>query len=292
MNFQCELHNFCNFTCGYCPNKDMQRERQFMSDEVWGTILNRYIVPYRHHNSFCPPTFIGHKDSEPLIDRKLPSRLRDLAAAAPDMKVDIYSNGVLLPKWQSRGEDFIDFLASLPVQVRYMMSYHPLNHDGTANDYVPTIRYLAEKLQSPPPNVEFISVSHRSKWVTEEMQDVWVRTWAGWPITVHKNCSINPWTGRMEDQATCHYNGCPYSDFGHWFFGTTGNVIACCLDLEEEIILGNVLEDNPEEMFARTADFYAEQRRILAEQELHPRGVCRNCFGQKRDNLVQIGGVK
>ena len=97
----------------------------------------------------------------------------------------------------------------------------------------------------------------------------------------------------MEDQATCHYNGCPYADFGHWFFGATGNIIACCLDLEEEIIFGNVLEDDPVEMFAKTDAFYVEQRRILEAREQHPRGVCKNCFGQRRDDvpteLVQLG---
>ena len=34
MNFQVELHNFCNFTCGYCPNKDMKRERLGVAESV------------------------------------------------------------------------------------------------------------------------------------------------------------------------------------------------------------------------------------------------------------------
>lgn len=273
----------------------MQRERKFMADDVWEKILYDYIVPYRHANLFCPPTFIGHKDGEPLLNKKLPDRLRSLAAVVPDMKIDIYSHGLMLPRWKERGKDFMEFLASLaPTQVRYMMSYHPRNHDDTVNDYGPVVEYLSRVLLDPPRNVEFITVSHKSKWVSEAMQEAWRLTWARLPITVHSNCSINPWTGRMEDIATCHYNGCPYSDFGHWFFGATGNVIACCLDLEEEIVLGNVLDGtDPLQMFTRTELFYKEQRRILEAKELHPRGVCRNCFGQKRDDLIQVsfGGV-
>lgn len=264
-----------------------------MTDEVWNKILYDYIVPYKDVNSFSPPTFIPHKDGEGLLNKRLPERLRDLASVAPDMKIDIYSHGLMLPKWRDRDEDFFEFLMSLPNRVRYMMSYHPKNHDYSVNDYTATIKYLKEVLRDPPPNVEFITVSHKSKWVSEETQQNWQATWAGLPITVHSNCSINPWTGLMEDVATCHYNGCPYSDFGHWFFGVTGNVIACCLDLEEEIVLGNVLVDTPTEMFTKTAEFYAEQRRLLEAKELHPRGVCRNCFGQKRDaattELIQIG---
>lgn len=273
----------------------MERARVFMSDKVWDTVLHRYIVPYRHLNAFCPPTFIGHKDSEPLIDKKLPNRLRDLAAVALDMKIDIYSNGVLLPKWAARGEDLFAFLAALPNRVRYMMSYHPYNHDGSYNDYAATIAYLKGVLRDPPGNVEFITVSHKSKWVSEAAQQTWKSHWQ--PeidrgiLTVHCNCCLNPWTGRIEEDGTVQFNGCPYADFGHWFIGVTGNVIACCLDLEEEIILGNVLRDDPAEMFRVTEAFYAEQRRILEAKELHPRGVCRNCFGQKRDDVgvVQLG---
>ena len=266
----------------------MKRKREFMSDEVWQTILARYIVPYRYVNLHCPPTFIAHKDSEPLLDRKLKKRLQDLSTAAPDMNIDIYSNGVLLPAWNKRGEDFLAFLASLPNRCRYLMSFHPFNHDGSANDYTQTIMYLRDVLQYKPDNVEFITVSHKSKWVSESLQETWRRTWEGLPITVHSNCSINPWTGLVEE-ATTHFNGCPYGDFGHWFFGVTGNVIACCLDLEEEIVFGNVMRDDPEDMFAETEAFYAEQRRILEAKEIHPHGVCRNCFGQKRDELLQIG---
>lgn len=286
MNYQIETSNFCNFTCGICPNKDMQRKRQFMDDAVWEAILLRYVYPYRHVNCFSPPTVIFHKDSETLLDKKLPARFRGLP---PDVKIDIYSNGVLLPAWAKRGEDFVDLLGSLPNQCRLMLSYHPNNHDWSKNDYQPMVAYLEEVLRCrKPPNVEFITVSHRSPWVTEEVQESWRRTWEGYPITVHKNCSINPWTGRMEDIATCHYNGCPYADFGHWFFGATGNIIACCLDLEEEIVLGNVLTDDPQAMFIKTEAFYAEQRRTLEEKRRVAHPVCSNCFGQERQSEITV----
>lgn len=291
MNFQVELTSYCNLTCGYCPNKDMERKRGYMCDEVWRAILNLYIVPFRNVNAFCTPTFIGHKDGEPLLNKRLPDRLRDVADVAPDMHIDIYSHGLMLPVLHAQGRDLFDFLATLPNRVRFMMSYHPFNHDNSPNDYALTVGYLKGVLRDPPPNVEFITVSHKSRWVSEEMQQEWRHEWEGYPITVHCNCSINPWTGRIESDLK--FNGCPYADFGHWFFGATGNVIACCLDLEEEIVLGNVLRDDPGDMFAATEAFYAEQRRILAAREQHLRGVCRDCFGQQRDErqleLVQLG---
>ncbi len=262
----------------------MERKREFMSDEVWTTILNRYVVPYKNMNRFCPPTLILHKDSEPLIDKKLPQRLHSIASTVPDMKVDIYSNGVLLPKWRDRGRDFMEILNALPNQVRYLMSYHPHNHDGSANDYAETVEYMRGILKNPPKNVEFITTSHKSKWVTAEMQEEWRVVWAGLPITVHSNCALNPWTGRIEEEGTVKFNGCPYGDFGHTFFGCTGNVIACCLDLEEEIVFGNVLRDDPAEMVAALEAFYADQRAGVVK---YP--VCANCYGKTRADVVQLG---
>lgn len=267
----------------------MQRQREFMDDATWMTILHKYIVPYRHANTFCPPTFIAHKDGEPLLNKRLPDRLRDVATFAPDMSIDIYSHGLLLPKWRERGEDFISFLGSLPNRVRYLMSYHPRNHDGSHNDYERTIEYMRDVLHHPPHNVEFITVSHKSKWVSDGMQKAWRACWEGLPITVHSNACLNPWTGRIEEEGTVQFNGCPYADFGHWFFGATGNVIACCLDLEEEIVLGNVLDADPADMFAKTEAFYARQRHILEERRAVDYPVCANCYGQRRDELVQLG---
>jgi hypothetical protein len=264
----------------------MERKRVLMSDTVWANILNHYIAPYKDHNRFCTPTFIAHKDGEPLLNKALPSRLRDVARAAPDMNIDIYSHGLLLPIWRKRGEDFIGFLATLPNHVRYLMSYHPFNHDGSYNDYSETIKYLQGVLRDPPRNVEFITVSHKSKWVSQETQETWRAMWAGLPITVHCNASLNPWTGRIEEEGTVKFNGCPYGDFGHMFFGATGNIIACCLDLEEEIVFGNVLKDNPADMVAKLEEFYANQR---AGKVNYP--VCYNCYGmpQTPERLLQLG---
>ncbi len=267
----------------------MEREHVFMSDEVWDTILNHYIVPYHQINSFCPPTAILHKDGETLLNKKLPDRMRSIADVLPDMKIDIYSNGLMLPILAAQGRDFFKFVTTLPSRVRYLMSYHPFNYDNSPNDYSEVIPYLRDVLCNPPSNVEFITVSHKSKWVSDNIQDAWRQCWEGLPITVHKNCSINPWTGRMEDIATCKYDGCPYADFGHWFIGVTGNIIACCLDLEEEIVLGNVLKDDPHEMFLKTQAFYAEQRAIHAQKRKVTHQVCANCFNQQRTDLIQIG---
>lgn len=263
-----------------------------MTDEVWKVVLNQYIVPFRHLGTgACPPTFIGHKDSEPLLDKKLFKYLWSLPV---DMNIDIYSNGLLLPKWAEQGRDVFENLAKLHNHCRFLLSYHPFNHDYSVNYYGHVVEYLHKVLRSKPPNVEVITVSHESKWVPQVMQNAWKAEWQKEEelglITVHCNSQINPWTGRIESDFKFHY--CPYEDFNHLFFGVTGNVIACCMDLEEEIVFGNVMEDSPTEMFNKVDQFYYRQR--MDHWSNHPpkHQVCYNCFGLERtDNpqLVQLG---
>ena len=134
-------------------------------------------------------------------------------------------------------------------------------------------------------------VSHLNRHTTKEKMEAWKESWRDeinrGVLTVHANTSINPWTGRIDEPGTIEFHGCPYGDFGHMFFGATGNVIACCLDLEEEIIFGNVMKDDPAEMVAKLEEFYADQRAKVVKH-----AVCNNCHGlphRTRDELLQIG---
>ena len=291
MNFQIETVSFCDLTCTECPNWMMKRKRQFMSRDVWDVIVNNYVIPYKSLNAhLSPPTIIPHKDGEPLLNKRLPELLATIADADPSFKIDIYTHGLLLKR------SFIEFLGSLPNRIRLLISFHFNNHDGTVNDYTQTDSLLREIFAScwQPQNIEFILASHVIKPMTRDRLEEWKSTWAG-PInagrvTVHANCSINPWTGLIDDPGTVEFNGCPYAEFGHMFFGASGNIVACCLDLEEEIVFGNVMVDEPAAMVAKLEEFYAAQRRKELRHE-----VCRNCFGmgkrldQSAGNLVQLG---
>ena len=292
MNFQIETTSFCNLTCPECPNWTMERERKTMTTEVFEKILHSYVIPFknRNRNAGHNPTVIMHKDGEPLLNKRLPDFLRSIAAADPDLRVDIYSHGLLLKR------DFIDFLGTLPNKMRLLVSFHFFNHDGSQNDYTATTALLMDLFNGPrqkqPSNVEFILASHLVRPMTADKLNAWKQTWEG-PIsarrvTVHANTSINPWTGLIEEPGCTSFDACPYGDFGHMFFGATGNVIACCLDLEEEIVFGNVMDAVPMDMIQALNEFYSRvSRKDLQHQ------VCRYCLGvEKRPVAIASAGVQ
>lgn len=289
MNFQIETTSFCNLTCPECPNWTMERERKMMSLEVFQTILKKYVVPFKDRNRHCPPTVIMHKDGEPWLNKRLPEMLKMVSAADPTLSIDIYTHGL-----QMKREHF-DLFYSLPNPKRLLMSFHFWNHDGTQNDYTATTQLVKDMLNYQSQHgkrIEIILVSHMIRPMTKRQLQDWKRTWDGYEsrgaVTVHANVNINPWTGLIEEPGITSFESCPYGDFGHWFFGATGNVIACCLDLEEEIVFGNVMQDDPEAMFKKLTQFYAD----VSSKKLDNQ-VCRYCLGvEKRPVATASAGVQ
>lgn len=276
MNFQAEVTSFCNLTCPECPNWTMQRERTMMSLETFKVILERYVIPFKDINRRdCPPTLIMHKDGEPFLNKKLPEMLTMIGMADPTLKIDIYSHGLLLTK------EKLELLNTLPNKVRLLISFHFYNHDGSTNDYTKTTALLHEAFSGPTrryENIEIILVSHLIRPMTPAMLEQWRSQWqeaiSKQRVVVHANVNINPWTGLIEEPGISAFPSCPYGDFGHWFFGATGNLIACCMDLEEEIVFGNVHSADPETMLQTVSKFF---RDVTAKKLDHQ--VCRYCLG-------------
>lgn len=253
----------------------MARPRKFIDRSVWDAIFERYVIPFKDWNAHqSRPTIIPHKDGEPLLNKNLPSLLES-ARRVPSMAVDIYTHGLLLTK------EFVTFLGKLPNKARLLITFHFVNHDGSENDYSKANQVIRWALDHRPKNLEIILVTHVTDGVPLDRLLGWQAAW-GSVATVNKD--INPWTGRISDSNAVTHGHCPYDSFNHVFFGVTGNVVACCMDLEEELVFGNVMTDEPLAVMERLRDFYAAQKRRELRSDL-----CNNCFGVPK--LHQLGVV-
>jgi sulfatase maturation enzyme AslB (radical SAM superfamily) len=250
----------------------MKRARQHMSDEVFFKVLREFILPLRDdfYTKGHPPTLILHKDGEPLLHPKLLTFITAIAACRPDVKMDIYTNGLLLT------EDFVDTLRRIWSKFRILVSFHFYSHTGKQIDYSgidPILERIAKKKH---PNIEVIFASHVTRFCSEtelsEWKEGWLkRLWADFPIHVNKH--INPWTGLIDEENCVSFNGCPYADGNHLFIGVTGNILACCMDLEERLSFGNVLTDRPHTIFDRVNIFYED----IKEKAIIP-DLCKKCM--------------
>ncbi len=276
MNFQVETSSICNLKCVECPQRLMKRRREVMSLDIFMKILEEYIIPFKdvNRNKGHIPTIILHKDGEPLINPRLREFIMLISAADPKMKIDIYTNGILLT------QDFIRFLGSIPNPVSLLVSFHFFNEDGKETNYENTETVLKEALENKPSNVTIIMVSHITRFAPKERLDnwraMWLKTTKIGEGNIHVNPHINPWTGLINEPNCVKFSGCPYADFGHIFFGASGNIIPCCMMLEEDVIFGNVMRDNPLDIMDRLKLFYEA---INKKDIIH--SICKKCLGEK-----------
>lgn len=269
MHMQIEFTNICNLRCVECPQRMLQRPHGKMSDEVFDKLLHEYII------RFQPNTIICHKDGEPLLHEKLPEFL-DTMDNAVLTKFDIYTNGLLLKP------DFVEKLGLLRSKVWLLVSFHFFDENGKfVEKYEEAEDRIEQSIKAAPRNVDFIFASHVTDYADKEVLEGWKQHWVSKNLprltAVHVNTAINPWLGLIKQKNAIEFHDCPYTDGQHMFFGVTGNVIVCCMDLEEEIVFGNIMTDDPNTILSRRGQFYQD----LRDQKIE-RHVCKRCLGGRK----------
>jgi hypothetical protein len=84
-----ETTSYCNRTCSFCPNSFIDRlsEKLTMPESTWQTILDGLReIDYKG-------TIVWSRYSEPLSERRIPERIREVRRAAPGCRICINSNG-------------------------------------------------------------------------------------------------------------------------------------------------------------------------------------------------------
>ena len=214
-------------------------------------------------------TITVHKDGEPLLCKNLNKYLSKIAERV-NCSIDIYTNGLLLT------EDFFKFLSTLPASIRLLVSFHFYNYDGKKNDYRKVVELLSTV--NKPSNVEIILATHKTTAVTVEELDLWKNYWTHKRIQgkfggIHINESINKWTGKVPDGNTS-YSSCGYGSGEDLFIGVSGNVVPCCMDLNEDIVFGNIMNDSKEDILNRRDVFLDEMKELVYNND-----ICRKCTG-------------
>jgi Radical SAM superfamily len=84
-----ETTSYCNRTCSFCPNSliDRRSDKLYMPDDTWDAIVGGLReVNYAR-------TLVWSRYSEPLSERRILQRIREVRAAAPRARICVNSNG-------------------------------------------------------------------------------------------------------------------------------------------------------------------------------------------------------
>lgn len=82
-----ETLTLCNAVCTFCPYPTLERKGTAMSDELWSRLVLEMA-------SFKEPFYLSpFKVNEPLLDKKLISRLLNINLFVPQARIRLFSNG-------------------------------------------------------------------------------------------------------------------------------------------------------------------------------------------------------
>ena len=276
-HLQMEITNYCNLACVECPHRMMKRKLEHMESDVFNKIMS-IIEPMK------PTTVIVHKDGEPLMHPKFVDMFRTICATVPYSKIDIYTNAYFLkPKL------FEELMkAKVNNKVWFLMTIHGHDYRGEPYDLrKPGENILAclDLIRAKKwKNVEFVITSHKTDYVSQQNMKMYYDYWTAVKANnrplrdVHANADINPWGQRIKmKEGMVHFEACPYGDGAHFFIGVTGNGLPCCMDLDEEIVFGNIMTDDLNEIEAKRQDFY-ETMRINKERKYK---LCQKCLSSE-----------
>ncbi len=267
-----EISNLCNLSCTFCPGT--RRQKRAMTEKEFSGLLPK-LRPYADYLYF-------HLMGEPLCHPKLDEFLR--LAAEAGFRVILTTNGSLLPKKQ-------ELLLGSPGLHKVNISLHAFE----ANDLA-------------VPFEEYLRGCFEFGWAAEGKVLISYRLWNhGGQDTRNKEILAamehyfpQPWTQERHGQRIGNRVYLEYGDKFDWpdlsapdggsgvfchglrdqiGILADGTVVPCCLDHEGDIALGNLFEQDLDEILEspRAKAIYEGFSQRKATEEL-----CRRCGYARR----------
>lgn len=266
MILQIELTNICNLDCVYCPRPFLSRNKSHMSLNIFERILNNFIGE--------ATTVILSKDGEPFLHPQFEVIVKKLNSVYKG-KIDIYTNGSFL------SEGIVDFLGSLDNDIHIFVTEHPIGRNRSQIDHCyktrnNTIKAIAKHYN----NLTFYLTLHSITKNRELDEKIWQDYWEMEKQhhsnikAIHLNKNINPWLGFIKEGKTTIFSKCPFIEYPFLCFGVTGNALACCIDLNEELIIGNISNDTKTTILENLSTI----RRNLHNNTVKDMAPCNRCI--------------
>jgi MoaA/NifB/PqqE/SkfB family radical SAM enzyme len=258
-----ETTNACNARCVDCPHRRMQRPVVTMDDALFRRIIDQCA------DRPCRSVHL-HNFGEPLLDRRLPDRIR-YAKEKGLRRVAIFSNGSLLtPDLAERlidaGLDEIKISVDGATREEFEQIRPPLKFDAVINNIKQLVQLRDARKAPLKIGVACHSTSDKSGTIRaiESCVDKFhfgkVHNWADSEI------ASTPRTGTRKPCARVWRTFTILAD---------GTVALCCLDYEGKIALGNVGDAPLEEIWRGRS--YARIRALHRTARQHELSLCGNC---------------
>ena len=264
-----ETVNHCNAECVMCPYPQMKRHKGTMSEEVHRLIIDKIAVWN------APIETISHAGmGEPLLDKKIEQKIIYEKQIFTNAKVAIYSNVSVLNEKRAGQilESGVDILSvSLNGYSKEVYeSVMKLPFERTQRNLHRFIKMNNERGHPIQINVSLIPTKHHSKKEIENFCSYWDGKVDGVIVPPYIGWGGYFDLGVRKEQYPCRYI------FEVLQIDWDGTVAMCCEDYETKYPLGNLKEQEPQEVF--NSPTLQEQRRRMVDGDFALPPICVDCI--------------
>lgn len=223
-----EITNICNLSCTFC--KPDHRKKQYMSEEQFAEIISKI-------KSYTDYIYL-HVKGEPLLNPKINEIIE--IANKENIQVNITTNGLLLENLKNRKVRQINYsIQSARTIEEIRQVIRKLKQIAKESNTYISLRLWREETKK---NEEIIQVLKEEFLEMKEIEDKK-------EIAYHIYLSVEEefeWPSleesKEQEEGYCH------GLINQMAILVDGTVVPCCLDNEGDIRLGNIFEQNLEEI--------------------------------------------
>ena len=275
----------CNSRCIVCPWVQIKDSvpRQSMSEYIWNKVLEGV-------GALDPEIIYPYNNNEPLLDKKIESRILDLRSVSPRSHIEISTNGLLLT------EKLSTFLVNHVDSILISL----FGYDETSNFEIMGKGMSYNRIKANILRLDEINRSAGSKCMINIAKlvdcpylsnDAVLKDWIFWedegiPVRyyqfVDRSANVGDFKQRNRTVKAC---GCDYNrHILSAFIRYNGDVNFCCHDWRNEYIMGNLHENSLIEII--NGEKYHHIRMMVdGIVESDADFLCRKCFHCKQGGL-------
>jgi MoaA/NifB/PqqE/SkfB family radical SAM enzyme len=264
-----ETVNHCNAACVMCPYPTLRRHKGIMSADVHRLIVDKVAA------WGAPIELITHAGmGEPLLDRSIADKIRYEKGVFPGARVAIYSNASALD--ERRAQQLFDagvdlFSVSLNAFSREVYEkVMVLPYERTQENLHRFVEMNRARGKPMRISVSLVPTEHHSDDEIRRFREYWANL--ADEVVVPPRIS---WGGHFAMNVNKRQYSCRYI----WKVlqvDWDGTVAMCCEDYETRFPLGNLLSQDPGEVF--NSPMFQEQRRRQVEGDFSVPSICTNCI--------------
>ena len=230
----------CNFNCIICNNDKMTREKETMSLENFKFLIDKILD---NTKQFICVSFAGI--GEPLIDETLEDKVKYISDKG--LKTSIVTNASLLDNDRlSKLRD--SGLNILRISLHGSTPGNFAKLTGTSKSMYMNVKFNVDNALANRGNIETRMTYVVVNGVNNQYTELWIDRWKADMLEIWRAHNwVNEFDFRQKGQEKINTCGRPFN--GPLQIQVDGNVIPCCFDQNNSIVLGNLYVSKLKEIF-------------------------------------------